>query len=72
MKKHYQYKIDVSNLVPYLSWTPIYVSGTWLGVAPRTDTKKTCLKEIGLHAQNMISILGSIVSMIGRTYMTTY
>ena len=30
------------------------------------DTKKTCVfKEIGLHAQNMITILGSIVNMIG-------
>ena len=25
-----------------------------------------CLKEIGLHAQNMLSILGSMVNMIGE------
>ena len=44
----------------------------WLGVAPRMDAKKDlCLKEIGLCAQNMITILSSIVNMIGGTYMTT-
>jgi hypothetical protein len=42
----------------------------WLGVAPRMDTKKTCLKEIGLHAQNMIIILGAIVHLIGGMYVT--
>ena len=31
-----------------------------------------CLKEIGLHAQNVSTILGSMVNMIGGgTYMTT-
>ena len=29
-----------------------------------------CLKEIGLYAQNMITILGLIVNMIGGSYMT--
>ena len=24
-----------------------------------------CLREIGLHAQNMLTILGSVVNMIG-------
>ena len=37
----------------------LYLSGMWLGVAPRADNKKTCLKENG-YAQNMISILDSI------------
>jgi hypothetical protein len=41
------------------------LSGTWLGVPPRTDTKKMCLKEIGLCVQNMITALGSIVNIIG-------
>ena len=31
-----------------------------------------CLKEIGLRAQNLITILSSIVNMIGGTYMITY
>ena len=47
-----------------------YLSGVSLDVAPRTDTKKMCLKEIGLHAQNMITILDSIVNVIGETFMT--
>jgi hypothetical protein len=29
-----------------------------------------CVKEIGLCAQNMIIILGTIVDIIGGTYMT--
>ena len=35
------------------------MSGMWFGV------KDTCLNEIGLHAQNMIVIVGSIVNIIG-------
>jgi len=42
----------------------------WLGMDLRTGTKNTSLKENGLHAQNMLTILGSIVNMIGVTYMT--
>jgi hypothetical protein len=35
------------------------------GVAPRVDTKKTCLiKEIGLHVENMRTNLDSIISII--------
>ena len=59
----------MSNSVTSFYWTPIF---EWmkLGVAPRMDTKIIfCLKMIGLHAQNMISILGLIVNIIGRTYM---
>ena len=29
-----------------------------------------CLIEIGLHAENMITILGSIVNIFQGTYMT--
>ena len=32
----------------------------WFAVAPRTDTKKTCLKEIGFRVQNMLTILCSL------------
>lgn len=28
----------------------------------RTDTRNICLNEIGLHARNMLAILGSIVN----------
>ena len=41
----------------------------WLGVAPRMDIKKTCSKEIGPHAQNMIIILGAIVHLVGGMYV---
>jgi hypothetical protein len=46
----------------------LQLSGMWLSVAPRTDTKKIYLKVTRLHAQNMITILGSIVNIIGWTY----
>ena len=32
--------------------------------------KDMCLEEIGLHAQNIVVILGSIVNMIEGTYLT--
>ena len=28
--------------------------------------KDTCFKEIGLHAQNMITISGTVVNLMGR------
>jgi hypothetical protein len=40
----------------------------WLGEDPRTNTglrKDMCLKEIVLCAQNMITVLSSIINMIG-------
>lgn len=40
-------KIDVPHLVTDLNWTSIF---EWSGVAPRTDTKKTFLIDIGLRA----------------------
>ena len=33
-------KVDVPNSVTDLNWTRIY---EWYGVAPRRDTKKTCV-----------------------------
>ena len=45
----------------------LYLSGVWLGVS--TDIKKAgVLKEIGLHAQKLLTILGSIVNIIGKTF----
>ena len=41
----------------------------WLCVDMRMDTNHiciVCLKDIGLRPQNMVTILGSIVNMIGR------
>ena len=59
-----------SYLVTFLDGH-LYLSGLWLGLAPRMATKKTFFyKEIGLCAQNMIIILGLVVNIIGGTYMT--
>ena len=42
----------------------LYLSGVWLSVDPRMDTKNMCIKKIGLCAQFMLIILGAIVNMI--------
>ena len=44
----------------------------WFGVDPRTDTKKTRLKDFGLQAQNTQTIHSKLIANIirGRTYMT--
>ena len=60
------YKVGVPKLNTI--WTPIFECGMWSEV--NLPTKKTCLKEIGLHAQNMPTILGSIVNMIEEVHMT--
>jgi hypothetical protein len=36
-------KVDVLELITYPDWVHLYLSGMWLGVAPRTDTKKMCV-----------------------------
>ena len=59
-------KVDVPDTVTYLNKTPIFE--WYVGVAPRTNFEKTCLKESELHAQNMIIILGSIVNIMGDLY----
>lgn len=43
----------------------LYVSCMWLDVDLRTDTKEMCVQErIELHAQQLLTIIGSIVNMI--------
>ena len=44
-------KVDVPNSMPDLTGH-LYLSGVWLGVNLKMDTKKTCWKEIGLRAKN--------------------
>ena len=66
------HKVDVlkSNIVT--NWTPIfewYVVG-W-GYKNMHQKGMICYNEIGLHAQNMLTILDSILNVIGGTYMTT-
>ena len=64
--------VGVPNLITYLTCTPIfewYV--VWCGYKNEYQ-KDMCLKEIGLYAQNMITILSLTINMIGGTYMTIY
>ena len=43
----------------------MYLSDMWFGVAPRTNTKETCvLKRFDCVTHNIIIILDSIVNMI--------
>lgn len=51
------------SLVTQLSWIPIF---EWYCVDLRMDTKKA---EVGLEAQNLFSILGSIANIIEGTIM---
>ena len=38
----------------------LYLNSIWLGAASMMDTKiDTCLKEIGLHMQNLVTVLNS-------------
>ena len=65
MAKHF--KVDIPNSITYFDWTPLF---EWYVVrcsSKNGDQKDMCLKEIGLHAQNMITILGSIVNISGGT-----
>ena len=58
-------KISGPDLVTILNGHP-YLSGVWSDVDLRTDTKKTCvLIEIGLHALSMLTILNSMVNVVG-------
>jgi hypothetical protein len=36
----------------------LVLSSVWFGVAPKTDIMNMCLKETGLRAQNMKTIIG--------------
>ncbi len=37
---------------------------TCIGLNLRMDTEKAILKEVGLHTQNVLTIVGSIVNLI--------
>ena len=45
------------------------MSDMWLGVDLKADTKETC--KNGLRAVNMLTILDSIVMILGGAYMTS-
>ena len=38
----------------------------------KAHEKYTCLKEIGLHTQNLLTSVGSIVNIIGGAYMSIH
>ena len=68
---HEHHKVNMPKSNTTLIWTPMfewYV--VWCG-SKNWHPKEICLNEIGLRAQNMLTILGSRVNMIGGTYMTT-
>lgn len=62
-----QWNVSGPTLVTSLNWTPIveeYVLRVWI------TKKQSCLKQIGLHAQNQSSILASRINIIGGIYIT--
>ena len=58
-------KVDVRNLVTNLNQTPIFESCAVWYHSKNGYHKDTCQKEIGLHVQNMRTILMSIVNLVG-------
>ena len=49
-----------------ISTRHLKLSGLHLGVTLRTDTKKTCFKEIGLRTQNTMHTLHSMANKMGE------
>ena len=63
-------KVCRPHSATFLSEYPIF---QWCVVrcgSKDSHQKEICLTEIGLRAQNVLAILGSIVNIIGETYMT--
>ena len=58
-------KVGAPTSVTYLYQTPLFRVVSVLVCLPRTDTRKTRLKEIGLRAQIVMTILVSIFNIIG-------
>ena len=57
-------KVDMPNLITYLNDTPLLeevCGSTWLQEEIRKDMRS---KEIGMHAQDMRTVLDSIVNTI--------
>jgi hypothetical protein len=67
-------KVDMRNLITFRIHTPVF---EWCVIrcGSRIEYQKDmCLRErdIGLHVQNMIIVVSSIVNIIVEIYMTTY
>lgn len=54
------------NLV-FIAITHLYLNGRWFSMDPRIKLHQNDLgfKEIGLSALNLLTIIGSIINMIG-------
>ena len=52
-----EHKVDVPKSNTTKIWTPIF-DGHVVRCGSKTGTKKTCLQKIGLHAPNILTILG--------------
>ena len=60
------------NLVTYHNQTS---KSEWCVVrcgSKNEHKKDMCLKEVGLHAQNVITILDSVDNIVGGIYLTIY
>ena len=66
----YPKKVDVPNSAPYPNHSSISESNVVRSGSKNGFQRDKCLKEIELHAQNMLTILNSIANTIGRTYTT--
>ena len=60
------FTIDVLNSITYRNQAFIF---EWYSFKNKYQTD-TCLKDIGLRAQNMMIIIGSIINISEGTYMT--
>ena len=65
------FKVDVHNSNIAITWQPLFEWNVVTWGSNNGYQKDTCLKEIGLCAQNVLIILGSICNIIGGTYVTT-
>lgn len=64
-------KVDVPSLVTYLNRPPMFEWYVIRCASKRKCRRKdVCVTWVGLRAQNMTSILNSIVNVIEGTYMT--
>ena len=63
------HKVSMPNSVTYLNGTPIFEWWVVRCEYKNNYQKHMCLKEVGLCAQILLAILGSIVNIIGGAYV---
>ena len=57
-------KVDVANSITHLD--TYFLSGMWLAWLQEQIPKDMHVKEIRLHAENVLTILASIINIVGR------